>query len=73
MKKWRCHLWNKVYTPMLRGSTSFVIFTILMKNHKDELTMKRVIYRCFTTIDYFEIIKSISIGDIALNLFIDFL
>ena len=43
-----------------------------MKNHEGELAVKRVIYRYFFTLDYFEIIKFISIGDIELKLFIVF-
>ena len=57
---------------MLHGSTSFTNSTILMKNHEGELAVKRVIYRFFSTLDYFEVIKFIFIGDIVLNFFIEF-
>ena len=42
-----------------------------MKNHEDELPVERVIYRYFSTLDYFEVIKFTSIGEIELNLFIE--
>ena len=71
-KKNRCLLWNKAYTLMLRGSTPFAKYILLMKNHKNELAVKRVIYRYFSTFDYFEIIKFTFISDIKLNLFIEF-
>jgi hypothetical protein len=69
VEKWRCLLWNKAYTPLLQGSTSHTKSTILLKNHEGELAVKRVIYRYFSTLDYCETIKFISIGDIKLNLF----
>ena len=72
IEKWRCLLWNKAYTPILRGSTPFAKSTILMKYHEGELTVKRVIYRYLSILDYFEIIKFIFIGDNELNLFIEF-
>ena len=72
IEKWRCLLWNKAYIPILRGSTPFAKSTILMKNHEGELAVKHVIYRYFSILDYFEVIKFISIGDIELNLFIEF-
>ena len=43
-----------------------------MKNHEGELVVKRVIYKYFFTLDYFEVIQFIFIGDIELNLFIEF-
>ena len=58
---------------MLCGAIPFAKFTILMKNHEDELAVKCVIYRYFFTLDYFEVIKFISIGDIELNLVIEFM
>jgi hypothetical protein len=72
IEKWRCLLWNKAYTPILQGPTSFAKSTILMKVHEGELAVKRVIYRYFSTLDYFEVIMFIFIVDIQLNLFIGF-
>ena len=72
IKKWRCLLWNIAYTPILRGSPPFAKSTILMKNHEDVLTVRRIIYMYFSIIDYFEVIKFIFIGDIELNFFIEF-
>ena len=43
-----------------------------MKNQEGELAVKHVIYRYFATLDYFEVISFMSIGDIELNLLIEF-
>ena len=43
-----------------------------MKNNKGELAVKRMLYKYFSTLDYFEIIMFSFIGDIELNLFIEF-
>ena len=72
IEKRRYLLWNKAYTPILRGSTPFVKSTVLMKYHEGELAVKRVIYRYLSILDYFEVIEFIFIGDIELNLFIEF-
>ena len=72
IEKWRCLLWNKAYIPILRGSPPFAKSTILMKNQEGELAVKRVIYRYFAALDYFEVISFMSIGDIELNLLIEF-
>ena len=68
----RCLLLNKAYTPILRGSTPFAKSTILMKNHEGKSSVKRVIYKYISILDYLEVIKISSIGEIKLNLFIEF-
>lgn len=62
-------MWFGIMT-LLRGSPPIAKFTIFMKNYEDELAVRCVICRCFSSFDYFEIIKFISICDIKLNLFI---
>ena len=57
---------------MLHGSAPFAKSTILIMNRVGGLAVKHVIYRYFSTLDYFEVIKFIFIGDIELNLFIEF-
>ena len=61
-----------MYTPVLQGSSLFSKCIILLKNHEGELAVKCVIYRYFSKLVYFKVIKSIFIGDIKLNLFIGF-
>ena len=58
---------QSVYFNVTRFNIICKIYNILMKNHKGKLTMIRVIYRYFSTFDYFEVITSISISDIELN------
>ena len=44
-----------------------------MKNHEGVLAMKRMMYKYFSTLDYFEVMNFIFISNIKLNLFIEFI